>query len=78
MKRCGKIKAVHSGAESWTGIGVVAGFGAVVLMMQWPYRKPGDAPWKIILLHILQEIRTIYKTHNQLIMTSIDFQGNTS
>src|SRR6516165_3294761 len=28
--------------------------------------KYGDAPWKITLLHILQEVRTIYKTRNQL------------
>ena len=34
MERCGKINAVNSGSESWTGIGVVAGFGAVVLIMQ--------------------------------------------
>ncbi len=25
-ERCGKINAVNSGSESWTGIGVVAGF----------------------------------------------------
>jgi hypothetical protein len=34
IERCGKINASNSGAESWTGIGVVAGFGAVVLIMQ--------------------------------------------
>ena len=34
MERWGKINAVNSGSESWTGIGVVAGFGAVVLIMQ--------------------------------------------
>jgi hypothetical protein len=28
--------------------------------------KNGDAHWKIKLLHILQEVRTIYKTRNQL------------
>jgi hypothetical protein len=28
--------------------------------------KQGDAHWKITLLHILQEVRTIYKTRNQL------------
>jgi hypothetical protein len=34
IERCGKINAVNAGAESWTGIGVVAGCGATVLMMQ--------------------------------------------
>jgi hypothetical protein len=29
-----KINAVNSGSESWTGIGVVAGCGAMVLMIQ--------------------------------------------
>jgi hypothetical protein len=33
IERCGKINAVNSGSESWTGIGVVTGFGAVVLMI---------------------------------------------
>jgi hypothetical protein len=33
MERCGKINAVNSGSESWTGIGVVTGCGAVVLMI---------------------------------------------
>jgi hypothetical protein len=45
MERCGKINAVNSSAESWTGIGVVVGFGAVVLIMQWPYRRNGDGNW---------------------------------
>jgi hypothetical protein len=54
IERCGKINASNSGAESWTGIGVVADFGAVVLMMQWPHMKHGDAHWEITLLHILQ------------------------
>jgi hypothetical protein len=34
MERCGKIKAVNSLSASWTGIGVVAGLSAVVLIMQ--------------------------------------------
>ena len=34
IDRCGKINAVNSLSESWTGIGVVAGVGAVVLIMQ--------------------------------------------
>src|SRR5215510_8787083 len=67
IERCGKINASNSGSESCTGIGVVTGFGAVVLMIEWPHMKQGDAHWKITLLHILQEVRTIYKTRNQLI-----------
>jgi len=39
IERCGKINASNSGAESWTGIGVVVGVGAVVLIMQWPHGK---------------------------------------
>jgi hypothetical protein len=30
MERCGKINVVNSGSESWTGIGVVAGFSVSV------------------------------------------------
>jgi hypothetical protein len=54
MERCGKINAVNSDSESWTGIGVVAGFGAVVLILQWPHMRDDDASWKIQLLYILQ------------------------
>ena len=36
------INAVNSGSESWTGIGVVAGCGATVLMMQRPHVKHVD------------------------------------
>jgi hypothetical protein len=32
IERCGKINAVNSGSESWTGIGVVAGLVIVVLI----------------------------------------------
>jgi hypothetical protein len=32
IERCGKINAVNSGSESWTGIGVVAGFATVMLI----------------------------------------------
>src|SRR4030095_1834316 len=39
MERCGKINAVNSGSESWTGIGVVTGFDAVVLILQWPHMR---------------------------------------
>jgi hypothetical protein len=34
IERCGKRNASNSGSESCTGIGVVTGFGAVVLIMQ--------------------------------------------
>jgi hypothetical protein len=54
MERCGKINAVNSGSESWTGIGVVTGFGAVVLILQWPHMRDDDANGKIQLLYILQ------------------------
>jgi hypothetical protein len=32
LESYGKRTAVHSAAEIWTGTGVVAGFGAVVLL----------------------------------------------
>jgi hypothetical protein len=53
IERYGKINSVNSGSESWTGIGVVAGFGAVVLILQGPHMKKGDMNWRITLLHIL-------------------------
>src|SRR5262245_34574824 len=66
MERCGKINASNSGSESWTGIGVVAGFGTVVLIMQWPHERKGEVTWRSELLQRLQEVRTICKTRNQL------------
>jgi hypothetical protein len=33
IERCGKRNVSNSGAERWTGIGGVAGVGAVVLIM---------------------------------------------
>jgi hypothetical protein len=65
IERCGKINASNSGSESWTGIGVVAGFGAVVLIRQWPHGKKGDVRWRIRLLQIPQELTLIDKTRNQ-------------
>jgi hypothetical protein len=62
--RCGKINAVNSLSESWTGIGVVAGFCTVVLIMQGPYGKKSDVNWGSGLLHILQEVRSNCKTRN--------------
>jgi hypothetical protein len=67
MERCGKINASNSGSDSWTGIGVVAGFGAVVLIMQWPHRRNGEVTWRSELLQRLQEVRGNCKTRNQLL-----------
>ena len=61
-----KINASNSGSDSWTGIGVVAGFGAVVLIMQWPHRRNGEVIWSSELLQRLQEVRGNCKTRNQL------------
>ena len=66
IERCGKRNASNSGAESWTGIGVVAGFGAVVLITQGPLVKNVDTYWGIKLHQILQEVRRMCKTCNQL------------
>jgi hypothetical protein len=66
IERCGKINVSNSGSESWTGIGVVAGFGAVVLIKQWPHGKKSDVNWRNELLQILQEVRSNCKTRNQL------------
>src|SRR6266446_4811190 len=74
MERCGKINASNSGAESWTGIGVVAGFGAVVLIMQWPHGKHRDVNWGSKLLQILQEVRSNCKTRNQLVYSGVSFE----
>src|SRR5262249_15337722 len=65
MERCGKINASNSGSDSWTGIGVVAGFGAVVLIMQWPHRRNGEVTWKSELLQRLQEVRGNCKTSQE-------------
>ena len=35
--RCGKINGLNSGSETWTGIGVVAGFLADMGMIEWFY-----------------------------------------
>src|ERR1700756_4190441 len=71
MERCGKRNASNSGSESWTGIGVVAGCGAVVLIMQWPYRRNNDGTWGSKLLQRLQEVRTNCKTRNQLSLVTV-------
>src|SRR5262249_47856002 len=66
MERCGKINASNSGSDSWTGIGVVAGFYPVVLIMQWPHRRNGEVTWRSELLQKLQEVRGNCKTRNRL------------
>jgi hypothetical protein len=66
IERGGKRNAANSGSESWTGIGVVAGFGAAVLIRQWPHGKQSDGRWKIRLLQTPQELSLIDKTRNQL------------
>src|SRR5262252_8840060 len=67
IERCGKINASNSGSESCTGIGVVAGFCTVVLIMQWPHRRNGEVTWRSELLQRLQEVRGNCKTRNQLV-----------
>ena len=59
---------MNSGAESWTEIGVVASCGAVVLIIQGLHVRNSKANWGITLFHILQEVRSIYKTCNQLVV----------
>src|SRR2546421_4506124 len=66
MERCGKINAVNSGSESWTGIGVVAGCAVVMLITQGPHVQDIATYWRIKLLHILQEVGSICKTRNHL------------
>src|SRR6266446_10686352 len=61
MERCGKINASNSGADSWTGIGVVAGFCTVVLIMQWPHRRKGEVTGRSELLQRLQDVRRFLK-----------------
>jgi hypothetical protein len=39
MERCGKINCWNSVSESWTGIGVVAGFFANVGLVEWSRLK---------------------------------------
>src|SRR5262245_16419089 len=75
MERCGKINVSNSLSKSWTGIGVVAGGAVVVLILQGPHMKQGDAHWRITLLHILQEVRIIYKTRNHLTIKNLVIGG---
>ena len=43
-------KCAELGSESWTGIGVVAGFAAVVFIVEGPHVSKGDATQRIKLL----------------------------
>jgi hypothetical protein len=74
IERCGKINASNSGSESWTGIGVVTGFGAVVLIRQGPHGKQSNVNWGSELLQRLQEVRGNCKTRNQLIGNTGDLR----
>jgi hypothetical protein len=53
LKLRGKRNASNSGSESWTGIGVVAGCDAVVLIVQSPHGRNGEVSWRSELLQIL-------------------------
>ena len=44
--RCGKINGLNSGSETWTEIGVVAGFLAGMGMIEWFYLKITKLPKK--------------------------------
>ncbi len=46
IERCGKINGLNSGSETWTGIGVVAGFLAGMGMIEWFYLKITKLPKK--------------------------------
>jgi len=50
IERCGKRNALNSVSESWTGIGVVAGFAAVVFIVEGPHVSKGDATQRFKLL----------------------------
>jgi hypothetical protein len=43
IERYGKINGLNSGTETWTGIGVVAGFLAGIGMMYGPYLKLSES-----------------------------------
>jgi hypothetical protein len=62
IERCGKINASNSDSDNWTGMGVVAGFSAGVLIVEGPHMSIGDGNQRSKLLERLQEVRTIYKT----------------
>jgi hypothetical protein len=47
IERCGKIKAWDAFSASSTGMGVVAGLGAVMRLMRGPYTRNVRVPWKL-------------------------------
>ena len=53
------INAVNSLSDSGTGIGVVVGFAAIVLIREGPQLWSSATHWKVALLHILQEVSGI-------------------
>ncbi len=53
IERCGKINGLNSGSETWTGIGVVAGFLAGMGMIEWFYLKITKLPKKTISSNII-------------------------
>jgi len=71
MERCGKRNAWNSVAESWTGIGVVAGLLAGVGMIEWPYLKIAQPVSYRSYLQILSCVRKIGKTCNQFMLCGL-------
>jgi hypothetical protein len=49
IARCGKINALNSDSDNGTGMGVIAGFLAVALMMEGPHVKKVDLHGRIHL-----------------------------
>jgi hypothetical protein len=49
IERCGKIKSVNLSSDDCTGIGVMSGFLAVVLMMCGPHVKAVDSHRKSLI-----------------------------
>jgi hypothetical protein len=43
IERCGKINSLNSDSDNCTGMGVISGFLAVVLMMYGPHVKKVDS-----------------------------------
>ena len=65
--RGGQSKAAPAGAERGTGLGGVAGFGAVRRRLPWPPGREAQGHWGSAFLPRLQDVRGICKTRNQLI-----------
>jgi hypothetical protein len=69
LARGGQSHAVHAGAERWPGLGGVAGWAAVVLLLAGPQVKPGEGNGQITFLQILHEGRDPGKTRNHLMLS---------